>query len=140
MSAQESSSCEGPLTLSDCSLALKQMSKGKSPGSDGLTTDFYKAFWHLIGPLVIDSLNFAFLTGSLSPEQRRAIITLIPKPNKDRSFLKNWRPIHLLNIDYKIAAKALANRLKQVLPTLISHSQIVKQVSSKVVSLGKTLG
>ena len=51
------------------------------------------------------------------------VISLIPKKDKDKNYLKNWRPISLLNNDYKIAAKVLALRLEKVLPTIISSSQ-----------------
>ena len=59
----------------------------------------------------------------MSVEQRRAIISLLPKKEKDRIFLKNWRPTSLLNVDYKILAKALANRLTTFLPLLIDEDQ-----------------
>jgi hypothetical protein len=49
---------------------------------------------------------------------------LIPKKNKDPRLLKNWRPISLLNTDYKIITKVLANRIKKVLPTVINHDQV----------------
>ena len=55
--------------------------------------------------------------------QRQAIIKLIEKKGKDKRFIKNWQPISLLNIDYKIALKALAKRLKKILSVLISHEQ-----------------
>ena len=48
----------------------------------------------------------------MSDEQGRGVITVIPKPNKDPTLIKNYRPISLLNVDYKVAAKALAARLK----------------------------
>lgn len=51
------------------------------------------------------------------------VITLIPKPEKDRNCLENWRPITLLNNDYKIFALVFANRLKEVLDTIIDESQ-----------------
>ena len=57
--------------------------------------------------------------------ERQAIIKLIEKNGKDKRFIKNWRLISLLNIDYKIALKALAERLKEILPVLISHEQTV---------------
>lgn len=104
----DTASCDGPLTLEECHKALSSMHIGKSPGSDGLSTDFYKFFWPLIGNLVINSLNFAFEHQSLSSEQSRGIITLIHKPDKDANFLTSYRPISLLNTDYKIEAKALA--------------------------------
>ena len=59
----------------------------------------------------------------MSVEQRRAIISLLPKIEKDRLFLKNWRPISLLNVDYKILAKALVNRMTKFLPLLIDEDQ-----------------
>ena len=61
--------------------------------------------------------------GSLSISQRRGIITLIPKADGDLKELSNWRPISLLNIDYKILTKALAKRIEKHLPKLINSDQ-----------------
>ena len=55
--------------------------------------------------------------------QRRGIIKLIPKKDAEQFRIKNWRPITLLNCDYRIASKALANRLKKVLPKLVNCDQ-----------------
>ena len=55
--------------------------------------------------------------------QRHAIIKLIEKPHKNKRYIQNWRPISLLNVDQKIISKALAARLKKVLPTLIKPGQ-----------------
>ena len=86
---------------------------------------------------LIDALNLSFSIGYLSISQRKGLITLLPKKNKPQQYLRNWRPITLLNGDYKIAAKAIATRLKKVLPYLIDD---IKQVSSKEGSLEKILG
>jgi hypothetical protein len=59
----------------------------------------------------------------MSISQRQSIITLLPKPEKDTKYLKNWRPISLLNIDYKLMTKCLAFRLKKVLPNIIHSDQ-----------------
>ena len=61
--------------------------------------------------------------GSLSPSQRTGVITLLPKQGKDCKHLKNWRPITLLNIDYKIYTHTLKNGLKSVIPIIISSHQ-----------------
>ena len=72
---------------------------------------------------MVDSLNAAFAYGKLANSQRQAIIRLIEKKNKDKRFVENWRPISLLNVDYKIGSKALASRLEKVLPEIIHENQ-----------------
>lgn len=98
------------------------MKANKSPGLDGLTVEFYNKFWHLIGQLVVNSLNTGFLREELSYTQKQSIFSLIFKKG-DADNLENWRPISLLNTDYKIAAKILSNRLQSVLPHIISQDQ-----------------
>ena len=99
------------------------MQNNKSPGSDGLTTEFYRAFWDVISTYVVNIFNYAFNTGNLSISQRQGIISLIPKDKKDTQYLKNWRPVTLLNVDYKIATKTIALRIEKVLPHLINPTQ-----------------
>jgi hypothetical protein len=99
------------------------MINGKSPGSDGYTVDFYKFFWKDIGPFVFRSLFYGYNSGKFSEFQYQSVITCIPKEGKDRQYIGNWRPISLLNTDIKIASAALANRLRPVLPFIISDTQ-----------------
>ena len=120
---EEQESCEGPLSEKECAEAVKSMDSGKTPGSDGLPAEFYKVFWKDITSLLISALNCALESGCLSITQRRGIIKLIPKKDAELYFVKNWRPITLLTTDYKIAAKAIANRIKSVLPRLINNDQ-----------------
>ena len=70
----------------------------------------------------MDSYNYSFENNLDSLDQRRALFVLIPKGTKDKTELKNWRPICLLNVDYKILAKVLAKRL-QVIARIISPNQ-----------------
>ena len=120
---QQKATCHGLLTLPECWLALKGFEKNESPGTDGRTAEFYLAFWNLLGELLVDSLNYALSKGKLSISQQQGIIRLLPKKEKDPLYLKNWRPISLLNVDYKIATKALATLSKKVLPSIISNLQ-----------------
>ena len=69
--------------------AVKSMSNGKSPGSDGYLIEFYKMFWNQIGPILVKSFNYSFNTALLSDSQRRGVISLIPKDGKGVDFLKN---------------------------------------------------
>ena len=61
--------------------------------------------------------------GYLSTSQRQAIIKLTEKKGRDKRFIKNWWPISLLNVDSKIISKAISEKLKEVLPDLISSQQ-----------------
>ena len=72
---------------------------------------------------LINALNSGYKKGTLSISQRRGLISLLPKKNKILYQLKNWRPISLLNCDYKIATKAIAVRMKTVLPSIINPDQ-----------------
>ena len=72
---------------------------------------------------MIGSFNYAFLSGALSISQKREIISLIPKKDKDKTILKNLRPILLLNVDYKILTKTIAKRLEKLLPRIINPDQ-----------------
>ena len=96
---------------------------GKTPGTDGFPAEFYKVFWSDISTPLLSSLNFAFDNGGMSITQRGSIIKLIPKKDAELYFIKNWRPLSLSNTDYKIAAKAIANSIKSVLPNVINNDQ-----------------
>ena len=115
--------CEGKLTVVECFKSLQLFENNKLPGDDGLTVEFYKAFWNVVGKTMVESLNYAYDHGELSNSQRRAIITLIEKKDKDRRDISNWRPISLFDVDVKIGSKAIAKRLEAVLPSIIHHNQ-----------------
>ena len=115
--------CDGKLTVDECYKSLQLFESNKSPGNDGLTVEFYRVFWHVLGSVMVDSLNYSYDYGELSNSQKEAIITLIEKKDKDKRHLSNWRPISLINVDVKIGSKAIAKRLENVLPNIIHHNQ-----------------
>ncbi len=102
---------------------MKLMANGKSPGPDGFPVEFYKFFWKDLGQYMFKSFCYGLSSGSLSLTQRQGVITCLPKGDKPRQFMKNWRPITLLNCDYKILSSCIATRLKSILPKIISDSQ-----------------
>lgn len=114
---------EGEITIEEASWALKKMKNNKTPGSDGFSTEFFKFFWRDLKHFVVDSLNYGLQEGELSVTQKQGIITCLPKDNKPRHFLKNWRPISLLNTVYKIGSGVIASRVKKVLDKLINLDQ-----------------
>ena len=85
------------------------------------------ALWNLwfdiLGPKPLMGYNHAFSQGELSTSQKQAVVTLIEKKGRDKRYIKNWRPISLLNVDAKIISKILATRLKKVISQLISSDQ-----------------
>ena len=99
------------------------MENNKSPGEDGYPAEFYKVFWIDIKTILVKSYKYAYESGGLSISQRRGIISLIPKKEKDPLMLKNWRPLSLLNVDYKMLAKTIASRIKSSLNHIVHENQ-----------------
>ena len=89
------------------------------PVFDGLTSEFFVSFFKND---LFDVLNSAVISGSLPRSFLKAVITLIPKKG-DLSEISNWCPVSLLNTDYKMFAKLLANRLKQSISNVIKQDQ-----------------
>ena len=103
--------------------ACKQLKKGKAPGDDGLTVEFYCEYWDVIGEYLYAALLEAIRVGEMAPSQKRGTVKLIPKKGKDLLDVANWRGICLLNVDYKILTKVIANRLNLVLGNIIHNDQ-----------------
>lgn len=122
LSEQDKMDLESPLNFSEISKAVLDLNPGKSPGIDSLTAEFYKCFWNLIGhdfyAVLLECVDKEILPLSC----RRAIFTLIPKKG-DLGLLKNWHPVSLLTVDLKILSKALTNRLKQCISSVIHEDQ-----------------
>ena len=116
-------SLEEETSLPELTSALTCMQNNKSPGSDGFTADFFKVFWIDVGTLVFRSVNYGYQQRKISVTQRQGVITCIPKEGKSKEFLKNWRPITILNSTYKLASSCIAERIKSVLSHLISTDQ-----------------
>ena len=112
LNEEEKISIEGNITEYECACAQRDMNNNKSPDSDGITTEFFKIFWNDLKSHYVKSLNYSFEKGSLTTLQKQGIISLLPKKDNDLCSLNNWRPLTLLNTDYKIVTKAIANRLR----------------------------
>ena len=96
---QQKQLCEGNITSEEIKSVIKNMKTDKTPGIDGIPVEFYRFCWVDIGNLLVRSLRAAFITKELSISQKRRVITCIPKEDKPREFMKNWRPISLLCTD-----------------------------------------
>jgi hypothetical protein len=93
--------CEGQITNAECINAIKSFKNNKSPGIDGLASEFYKIFWPEIGKLLVNVFNLSFGNGYLGNSMNQAHITIIEKSGKDNKLLKNWFTKYLLRTKKK---------------------------------------
>lgn len=123
ISSETSVYLDQPLTITEITEAVKLMQSSKAPGPDGYPIEFYKKFIGKLAPFLLNMFNDSLNQGILPETLTEASITLLLKPNKDSTECGSYRPISLLNTDYKILAKILARRLETVLPDIISSDQ-----------------
>lgn len=135
--------CEGLITANEVSRAIDGLKRGKSPGLDGLSHGFYKDFKEDLVPLLCKLYNDMFEDGRLSEGFAVGVVTLLFKNKGNKLELENYRPLTLLNTDYKILSKILANRLKWVLPSIIGKEQAYavpgRSVEDNICSLRDTI-
>lgn len=119
--SSNSEELESALSDTDFIQAIKNLKSGKSPGPDGFSPRFYKTF-----PLLLSPLLAKVFSGTITPSATlpQAQIVVILKPGKDPASCPNYRPISLLNIDLKLFAKILANRISPFLPNIIHRDQV----------------
>lgn len=116
-------SCVKPLLVDDLDEALSQMQNNKAIGLNGFPYEFYKKLWDTVGPNLHKVYQEALAFGSLNLLINMGNIKLIPKQDNPE-IITNQRPINLLNFSYKITRKALALRLRSLLPMIIRLEHI----------------
>lgn len=112
---------------------MKSLQTGKSPGWDGLSTEFSLAFWEIWAILCFLFLNECFRVGSLTASQPVDLLRLIHKKD-DRRLPRNWCPITLLNTDYKLALEIIIERLKRVMASVVHQGQTCGVVGRSIFS------
>ena len=111
------------INKNELKLAIQQMENDKSPGIDGIPIEFYKKFYQILEIYLLPLYNnLVFIEQKITKTINQAITTLIPKKG-NLELIKYWRPISLLCVECKILTKILANRLKKILPNIISEEQ-----------------
>ena len=113
---------DAEIQLTELANALKMTKNNKSPGPDGIVFEFYKLFWGVIGNDMYEVLKTGLQEEELAYSQYLAAIILLYKKGP-RPDIRNWRPISLLNTDYKLLSKVFAERLKKVLKEIIHSDQ-----------------
>lgn len=112
-----------PFTAEEVLAAVRRSPKRRSPGSDGITAEFYAKAWDVIGEVLTEVMNAMWSRGEVPAEMTRGIITLVPKKAKP-AVAKDWRPITLLDVDYKILARLLTTRLAAFQNRLLHANQV----------------
>ncbi|KAI9999452.1 hypothetical protein NQD34_018190 [Periophthalmus magnuspinnatus] len=103
LSQEESTNLNSKISLNELHAALNSMKQGKSPGWDGIPPEFCLTFWNDLGLLFLKMIWTSIEKGSFINDANQAIITLLPKPNKDQTLCSNYRPLSLLNTDVKLS-------------------------------------
>ena len=110
------------IDINEVKRVINILKPNKSPGEDGIISEFYVLFWDIIADDFYELLCYIFREFTLSNSQYKGVLTLLYKAG-ERENICNWRPLTLLNCDYKIIAKILAERLKRILFKIIHSDQ-----------------
>lgn len=126
----------GPFTKEDIKKAVFDMAPYKAPGPDGFHACFYQNSWNVVGDTITNLAQNFFATGTMEKHLNDTSIVLIPKVSCPEN-IKQFRPISLRNVAYKIITKAITNRLQKVMPKIIGPTQSSfvpgRQISDNIV-------
>ena len=112
-----------PLTEEEIKDVVKSCTNGKSPGLDGLTYEFFKTTWSIIGPSFTKVLQAQLDRSRLMESGRHGVTRLIPNVEGVPD-VTQFRPITLLQTDYRLLSKCLAVRLHSVMKEVVNPGQL----------------
>lgn len=122
-----------PIELSEILNCIISLPKGKAPGPDGFTVEFFQKFKMELASLMYEIIQFSFDSNKLPCSMTEANICVFLKKDKCPEECGSYCPISLLNVDTKILAKILAIRLESILPTIINPDQTLLKADLQLI-------
>ena len=122
LSDEDREGCEGEITKGEIGKAIDELGRNKSPGIDGIIGEFYIEFKEELVPVLDRLFRYIEEKGEMPHSMTIGLVSIIYKKGS-RDKLENYRPLTMLNGDYKILAKVLANRIKGVIGTVVGSTQ-----------------
>lgn len=114
--------CERAITENEIKESIQKAQLNRAPGHDGIPMEFYKLFWDEIKTIFMKLVENFQESGELPRSMNKIVVRPIPKPG-DRLKLKNWRPIGLINTDYKIISRVYSTKTSSVIASLLLSDQ-----------------
>lgn len=111
------------ITTEEINSAISKLKTNRAPGTDGYTSEFYKLLREPVIPLLRNTFNWVLKGGEIPNSWREAFISVIPKEGKDKLDCSSYRPVSVLNQDYRLFTAILARRLEKSLPEIINQDQ-----------------
>lgn len=105
-------------------MVIKALRPHKRSGLDGLSSTYHKKFAEILAPLLVNAFTSILDGHSFWTETLTAVISMLPQPHMDDTSWSNYKPISLLNLDIKILAKILSNRLNSIIGSLIHKTRV----------------
>ncbi|WOL07610.1 hypothetical protein Cni_G16354 [Canna indica] len=122
LSEEDKANMSKEVSLNEIWCSLNSLGRGKSPGMDGFTLEFYIHNWKIVKMDIKNELDKFWVTKSCPQEWKETVLVLVPKVEKARK-IEEFRPIALCNVLYKVLTKIIVNRIRPVLCKLISPAQ-----------------
>lgn len=123
LTSEEADMVSSPITEEEIKNTIAQLKNNKSPGTDGFSGEYYKAFVGELTPILCNAYNYALEKGQAPASWSEAIISVIHKENKDPTLCASYRPISLLCVDFKILTSIIAKRIQKIIHKLVKPDQ-----------------
>lgn len=123
VSREDNFNLNRPVTEEELSEVPKDMQNGKAAGPNGFNVDFFKSCWNIVKQDILNVVEDSKRKKTILKSLNTSFISLIPKEHSAQTIDK-YRPIALCNVVYKIISKVVANRLKPLLPSLVSEEKL----------------